>query len=793
MRIINYIGQIFKALSLSPAVILLAFLTAVSQADPGIHNNLNPESLRKGFAAQEARLTGEVRDPQRNPIAGARVSVTAGDREQVVETDSEGRFAARVAPGLCRIRVSAQGFAVHETSSNVEAAGSELLIMLEVEPLRLEVLITAGLPDLASTQEYNREQIEERPAGDIGDFLRRQPGLSAFRRGSINFDPSVRGMRETQVATLVDGTRTFAAGPGRMDAEISHISPHSIQTLQVVKGPYALTWGAGALTAIRAETFRPPYAADRFEIHARAGFNYGSNGNSRDGYGSIWMGNDKLRFSLSHNTRLGNDYKAGNGEVIPGDYLSNDSRWSFGFRPGKTSNFEYVGGFQQQEDIDYPGQMLDASYFITRSHAWEYRWQPLGSGITEVFGQLYLNHKDHLMNNDNKPTALPMPGRMPPFALRIDYPTSSDSWGGRYHVAGERRAWQWKAGGDFYYLNQNARRYIYRRDTDVPQSFDIVWPDARINDQGLYGQLIYQGERAQIGGTVRMDFVQSSAGEVSSFFAQNTSGDLDQRENNLSAALHARYRLRDGWVLSSGVGRSVRTAMAIERYSDRFPSSRFQLNAEFMGNPGIRPEKSTQIDLGSEWNFLGLTLQAEVFYRRIDDYITVIADPSLPRKSGMSSITVYRYVNGPEATFYGGEVQVSRQLGPYLGARGRLDYLWGEDQFFNEPVIGIQPLRGTIEIEAHTPDRRFFSIVSATIVDRQTRVAAQRFELPTPGYTVFDWRNGWRISDHINFNIGLENIGDRYYINHLNNLRAFTRLRLPEPGRNFYAGLEFSF
>lgn len=752
-------------------------------------------ALPRTEGPQQVKLNGEVRDPRQQPIAGAQISIepAGGGTAQTAQTDSQGRFELRVVPGAYRVRVSAAGFAAQESTAHIDAGSPEIQITLDLALLRQEVVITAGLPDIASTQQYQGAEIEERPTLDVGDFLRQQPGLSAFRRGSVNFDPVVRGLRETQVAMLVDGTRTFAAGPGRMDAEISHVSPHSVQTMRVVKGPYALAWGAGALSAIQVETFRPPYTADPFEVHGRAGFNYGSNGVSRDGYGGLWMGNRKFRLSLSHNTRIGNDYRAGNDEVVPGDYLSNDTRWSLGFRPSRDSNFEYTGGFQQQEDIDYPGQMLDANYFITRSHAWEYSWQPVGGHLTEIFGQLYLNHKDHLMNNDEKPTALPMPGRMPPFGLRIDYPTSSDSWGGRFHVAGEQRAWHWKAGGDFYFLDQSARRYIYRRDTNVLQTFDIVWPDASIDDQGIYGQLIYQGERAQVGGTLRLDFVQSAAGEVSPFFRQNTTGDLDQDERNLSAAMHARYRLREGWVVTAGIGRSVRTAMAIERYSDRFPSSRFQLSAEFMGNPAIRPEKALQVDVGTELNFWGIALQADAFYRRIDDYITILADPTLPKKSGMSYSVVYRYLNGPEAIFYGGELQVRRQLGPYAEARGALSYIWGEDRFFNEPVIGMQPLRGNVEVEAHTGDRRLFAILGANMVDRQNRVATQRFEQPTAGYTTFDLRGGWRFSSSLTFNLGVENIGNRFFINHLNNINPFTRQRLPEPGRNVYAGLTVSF
>jgi iron complex outermembrane receptor protein len=751
--------------------------------------------MARGVGGQGIEIRGVVRDRQGGLVQGAKV-VPDGPNSpdgQGILTDAEGRFRLLVKPGVIQLMVTASGFSPRWIRLDSTSLNGRLEIVLDLAQLQQEMQITAGLPELAPPRLYREGEIGRPETRDLGQFLRQQPELAAFRRGSLNFDPAVRGLRETQVAMIVDGTRTFAAGPGRMDAEISHVSPHDVEILHVVKGPYALTWGAGALSAIRVDTYRAPYSPDRLEFHGRGGLNYGSNGEHRDGHGRITLANRHFRLGLSHNMRTGSDYRAGNGEVVPGDYLSSESRWNLGVRLGQNSNLEYLGGFQQQDDLDYPGQMLDATYFITRSHSWEYVWQPVGTAVTEVSGQLYLNRKDHLMNNDGKPTARPMLGRVPPFALRIDYPTSSDTWGGRYHVAGRREDWQWKAGGDFHFLEQNARRYIYRRDTGQLQSYDIVWPDAQIDNQGIYAQLIHQRERWQAGGTVRLDLVQSRAGEVTPFFQQNTTGALAQREANLSAAFNFRYRLRPGWVLTLGGGRSVRTAIALERYSDRFPSSRFQLSAEFMGNPAIRPEKSWQFDLGSDLTLGGLTVQLDVFRRRLTDYITVLPDPALTRKSAMSYATVYRYINGTAADFYGGEMVIGRGLGRYVTLRGTLGYVWGEDGYFNEPIIGIQPWRGTVELEGHTARRRLRSLLRINLVDRQERVATRRFEQPTAGYATLDWQGSWELTTRIDLNLGVENIANRHYINHLNNLNPFTRQRIPEPGRNVLFGLAFRF
>ena len=41
----------------------------------------------------------------------------------------------------------------------------------------------------------------------------------------------------------------------------------------------------------------------------------------------------------------------------------------------------------------------------------------------------------------------------------------------------------------------------------------------------------------------------------------------------------------------------------------------------------------------------------------------------------------------------------------------------------------------------------------------------------------------------LSLEFGLENLGDKFYFEHLNSLNPFTRQRIPEPGRNVFLGL----
>ena len=316
------------------------------------------------------------------------------------------------------LSVALLGFEPHTETIAVTAGGVSTSITLAVGAFTQEVTVSALLPEVATELTIAADAIERRVARDLAQALRDHAGVTALRRGAINLDPSVRGLYAEQIGIFVDGTRTFAAGPARMDSGLSHVSPHALQSLRVVRGPYALTWGAGTLSAIRADTFKPAFAGGGFRIGGRAGYNYGSNGDANDALASLHGSSDRIRFTFQHNTRIGSDYLDGSGEAVPGDYESFDTRWSLGGRLGGRTLLEYTGGYQKQNDIDYPGRILDATLFETRSHALEVSHvRPTGL-VGELAGQIYVNDKRHVMNNDDKPTALPDPHRTPPVSDR---------------------------------------------------------------------------------------------------------------------------------------------------------------------------------------------------------------------------------------------------------------------------------------------------------------------------------------------------------------------------------------
>ena len=810
-----------------------------------------------GLSAQErGTVAGSVTDAQGLALPGAAVVLRTTERVFVASTvtDRTGAFVLDGVPaGDYLVAASLLGFSPHEETVTAGPGGADVAITLEVGSFAQAVSVTALMPEVATELVAPASEIERRVAQDLAQSLRSHPGVTALRRGAINLDPSVRGLYAEQIGVFVDGTRTFAAGPARMDSALSHVSPHALQSLRVVRGPYALTWGAGALSAIQAETFKPAFGAGGFRVGGRAGYNYGSNGGANDGFAALYGSSDRVRFTFQHNTRVGGDYRDGNGDTVEGEYESFDTRWDLGARLGRRTLLEYSGGFQRQNDIDYPGRLLDATFFETQSHALAFSHAPAAGVLTELAGRAYVNRKGHLMNNDDKPTAVRNRHRTPPFPIRVHLPASSDTVGGRFHAALETGPFRYKLGFDAYRLRQNATQTISDRDTgDVHHDRHPVWPAATLTNAGGYAQVLVGRGRSTLGATVRVDREQAEVGQVTSFFAHNAvpeygldevhgrfrcvtaqcmtpthghgmhghgthgrgmqdhdpdghamhghgmpmlvSGDGFARNNtSVSAAANASLRLTDNWQVTLGAGRAVRNPSALERYADRFPAVKFQTAAEFVGNPYLVPEKSLELNVGTTLRAAEATISLDVFVRNVDDYITVAHDPNIARRLPLSPDQLFRYVQADAARFVGFDLTAASAVGPWVDVRGGWSYVRAEDRLFAEPLFGVPPFEQQYALDVHNPARTRWLELLVTDTSAQGRVASARFEAPTDGWTTIDLMGGVRMREGLTLRAGVQNLTDRYYVNHLNSFNPFTGLRIAELGRSVYVGTEMGF
>lgn len=304
---------------------------------------------------------------------------------------------------------------------------------------------------------------------DPGALLRDLPGVSSVRRGPMGLDPNVRGLSETEVGVCIDGMRTFPAGPARVDSPMSHIDPSTIAGVNVVKGPYALTWGPNNMSAVRvtrrgedpprtppAGTVRTGYDTHREAVET-TGFVMGRQGR--------WF------YSANGAWRRGDDFDAGNGDNIPGDFSSVEGRERIGVELTDRSTLALSGSYQDQNDIDYPGRLLNAELFETGMGTLEYERTAEQGLLRSLTVRASAQQTLYEMTNRGKPTfeagTLPNGNPRPPLRIGVESEIQNDS--GRIAADLSPGAdWELTVGGDVVHTSRDATRPL-----------NAVMPDGR--------------------------------------------------------------------------------------------------------------------------------------------------------------------------------------------------------------------------------------------------------------------------------------------------------------------------
>ena len=732
------------------------------------------------------------------PLDGASVSLLATRYSSVSDRLGLAHFNS-VSPGTYTLQVAASGYLTRNETVTVVPGDTTLLsIALVVHRPSMSELPTPDVqPYLGAIDSVRGIMLEGVPVPDIGEILRRRPGVNAIRRGGRGLDPLVRALAETEVGVLLDGARRFASDPYRSDAPSSQFDPQLVARVEVLKGPFALTKGAGVMSVIDVHSVLDQPAPERTRATVRTG--YLTNLHALETAATFRGGWKNISFGLHGAFQRGNDYAAGNGHLVPADYRAWNARGRFGIRFNDETELSVSAGHHRQDETDEPALPLsDASSHVTDVMG-HYRIEAPRNAVRTVDISLYWNRVTHGTNGDGKLAIISFPPDInPPDPLRIDLDATLSNVGGRaavQFVTDEGIAID--VGSDFYQKRQRARRRTRNAVSGALLNVENVLPNVRTTDLGLFFRGVTLINILTVSVAARVDLVRTNASNVSDFFLRNAAkkilrpDNLDRRENNLSLALSFALPVSRAWTVSAGLGSIIRTADALERYGDRFPSSRSFNNVEVLGRPDQEPERASEADLSVSGRYPNLRVSLSSFARLMSDYTTFLPT-SIPSRD--STDRIFRYRSG-EGRFRGFEAEMELDLLDLpltLFASG--DYLWGKDVTLDEPAFGVSPASSDVGIRYH--DDSFFAGGNVRLVARQYRVAAFRNEPQTDGYTTIALHAGIRLRENLHtatVTIGVENLFDELYAIHTNAINPSTQSQLAEPGRSFYlrARVEF--
>lgn len=621
------------------------------------------------------------------------------------------------------------------------------------------------------------------PASDGADYLKTVPGFSAIRNGGTNGDPVLRGMSGSRLNILSNDGSLIGACPSRMDNPLSYIAPETYDRLTVIKGPQSVRWGAGASAGtVRFERDMPRFDAPGMQLQASA---LGGSNNRNDQMLDASVGSRPGYVRVNGNRSESGDYRDGNGDVVPSRWRKWNADAAIGWTPDADTVLELNAGTGDAL-ARYAGRGMDGAAFRRSSYGLRFERGNLPGAWDKLQANLYYNEADHVMDNYTLRTPNPH-GSMPmPMASNVERRTS----GGR--LASE---WRWQDVAVVAGIDAQDSRHRKRNGMGRGTFRQMPWTrDAELRNQGAFAELTFGEDtpRRWVSG-LRVDRAQAkdlrrTAGMMA--MPNPTAGLM--REQTLGSGF-LRYERDHGkaWTWYAGLGHSERMPDYWELFSaDAGPAGSANAFA------GVKPEKTTQLDLGLQFHGRALDAWVSAYAGRLQDYILFAYRSGGMMGSSTRAGNVDARIAGAEAGLEWRPVH-----GWKLGST--LAYAWGENRDEQRPLPQIPPLEG--RFTASWEHARWSTGALLRVVGRQNRVAQDEGNVvardlgPTAGFATLSLNAAYRINDGLRASAGVDNLFDRAYAEHLNLAGSADfgfpadPVRINEPGRTFWLKLDYRY
>lgn len=306
--------------------------------------------------------------------------------------------------------------------------------------------------------------------------------------------------------------------------------------------------------------------------------------------------------------------------------------------------------------------------------------------------------------------------------------------------------------------------------------------DAQFNSYGAFSELTWStSEQDKLIGGARLDRTL-----VENF----RSGSDGERSDTLpSGFMRLEHTLADlPLMLYAGVG-----------YTERFPDY-WELFSPKLGPNGskdpfssVKSEKTTQLDIGAQYNGKRFNGWVSAYVGRVDDFILFKYDPHNARLSQADNVN---------ANIMGGEMGMGYQLSEHWKTDASLAYSWGKNTSDGRPLPQIPPLEARLGLTYEYGDWSGTGLWR--LVSSQHRVAINEGNVvgkdfaESAGFGVLSANAAYKVNKNVKLSAGLDNILNKTYSEHLNlaGNSAFgysANSAVNEPGRTLWAKVNVTF
>ena len=616
-----------------------------------------------------------------------------------------------------------------------------------------------------------KQPIQPVPATDGADYLQSIVGFSSVNSGAgTNGDVTFRGMFGSRIKILTDGTENLGACPSRMDSPTSYISPESYDRISVIKGPqtvqYANTGSAATVIFERS----PEQFDEDHHYRGQTSVLVGSFGRL-DHNVEVAAGDEQKYIRLNTNRSVANSYQDGNGNTVPSDWERWNADLALGWTPDENTWVELTGGKADGEAV-YAGRMMDGSKFARESLGLRVEKKNVTDVIKKIEAQVNYNFNDHVMDNFSLRDVAE-----PDKAMTVTRRTLN----GRLAVTNEWENIQLITGVDSQ-LNKHAGGMYH---STMPMMNSPVTTDMEFQSIGGFGELSYDlgGDNKLVSG-LRIDQVSIDAVKRS----------LERTETLPSAFIRFENTHPDHDDGKTYIGLGY-----VERVPDYWELFKTDLNGQAPSTfKDLKNEKTLQLDLGYQHHHGALNSWVSAYTGLIQDYILINYDADKKTGHGINAADS----KNVDAVIAGAEAGIGYQFTDAIQADVSAMYAWGENTTNNTPLPQIAPLEGRVNLR-YIQDRYTLGAYWR-IVDGQSRISEREGNIvgydnkKSAGFGTLSLNGTYNLSEGVDLSVGIDNVLDRTYTEHLNKMGASgTGLPTDEQfnniGRNYWARISMKF
>ena len=628
-----------------------------------------------------------------------------------------------------------------------------------------------------------KQPIQPVPATDGADYLQSIAGFSSIKNGGTNGDVTFRGMFGSRIKILTDGTENLGACPARMDAPTSYIQPESFDRITVTKGPQTVQYANTGSAATVIFERQKPKLSDEKKYQGQASALMGSYGRIDQNIEAI-VGDEQKYMRLNTGRSESNSYQDGDGNTVPSAWERWNADLALGWTPDADTWVELTGGKSDGEAL-YAGRDMDGSKFARESLGLRFEKKNVTDVIQKVEGQINYSYNDHVMDNFRLRTPPMMEMDHGGHKMKMPNPSEMQvtrrTLNSRLAVTSEWEKLSLIIGVDTQ-QNHHAGSMTSMM-MNMPLSTNM-----KFNSYGAFGELAYQfNDHYKLVSGARIDHVKIDAIKLN-----------DDRKETLPSAF---IRLEN-----QHPEHDAKTYIGLG-YVERVPDY-WELFSTAHGNSGMsKPtfndldtEKTLQLDLGYQHQHGAFKSWASAYAGLINDYILLSYHNHATGHGHGSSFSAG--AKNVDATIAGAEAGIGYDFTDALQSDVSLAYAWGENSDSNDPLPQIAPLEGRFNLR-YVQDKYTLGLLWR-VVAKQDRISLNQGNIV--GYDMAESKSfntlalnaSYNLVDDVNLAIGVDNVLDKAYTEHLNKVGSSgfgfaSTEQFNNIGRNYWARISMKF